>query len=64
MNTLEPFLIPLAMIIVPVVLLLLMQLLSVAQNAGNTLVLGVPGFVPLKNGKAGSQDHKPEDGAS
>ena len=31
----------------------LMQSLSVAQNAGNTLVLGVPGgFVPLKNGMA------------
>jgi len=31
----------------------LMQSLSAAQNAGNTLVLGVPGgFVPLKNGKA------------
>jgi regulator of protease activity HflC (stomatin/prohibitin superfamily) len=42
----------------------LMQSLSAAQNAGNTLVLGVPGFVPLKNGKAGSTEHKPEDGAS
>jgi len=42
----------------------LMQSLSAAQAAGNTLVLGVPGFVPLKNGKAGSPDHKPEDGAS
>jgi regulator of protease activity HflC (stomatin/prohibitin superfamily) len=31
----------------------LMQSLSAAKNAGNTLVLGVPGgFVPLKNGKA------------
>jgi regulator of protease activity HflC (stomatin/prohibitin superfamily) len=30
----------------------LMQSLSAAQNAGNTLVLGIPGgFVPLKNGK-------------
>jgi regulator of protease activity HflC (stomatin/prohibitin superfamily) len=30
----------------------LMQSLSAAQNAGNTLVLGMPGgFVPLKNGK-------------
>jgi regulator of protease activity HflC (stomatin/prohibitin superfamily) len=30
----------------------LMQSLSAAQNAGNTLVLGLPGgFVPLKNGK-------------
>ena len=29
----------------------LMQSLSAAQNAGNTLVLGVPGFVPLKNGQ-------------
>lgn len=42
----------------------LMQSLSAAQNAGNTLVLGVPGFVPLKNGKAGATEHKPEDGAS
>jgi len=24
----------------------------------------MPGFVPLKNGKAGSPEHKPEDGAS
>ena len=42
----------------------LMQSLSAAQIAGSTLVLGVPGFVPLKNGKAGSPEHKPEDGAS
>ena len=42
----------------------LMQSLSAAQNAGNTLVLGVPGFVPLKNGKAGSAEQKPEDEAS
>jgi regulator of protease activity HflC (stomatin/prohibitin superfamily) len=33
----------------------LMQSLSAAQNAGSTLVLGMPGgFVPLKNGKAAS----------
>src|SRR5205085_8276047 len=33
----------------------LMQSLSAAQGAGNTLVVGVPGgFVPLKNGKAGA----------
>ena len=32
-----------------------LQSLSAAQSAGNTLVLGVPaGFVPLKNGKASS----------
>jgi regulator of protease activity HflC (stomatin/prohibitin superfamily) len=42
----------------------LMQSLSAAQTAGNTLVLGVPGFVPLKNGKAGSPEHKAEDGVS
>jgi len=43
----------------------LMQSLSAAQNAGSTLVLGVPGgFVPLKNGKAGSPQPKSEDGAS
>jgi regulator of protease activity HflC (stomatin/prohibitin superfamily) len=35
----------------------LMQSLSAAQNAGNTLVLGVPGgFVPLKNGKTAPSD--------
>ena len=28
------------------------------------LVLGLPGFVPLKNGQAGSSEHKAEDGAS
>jgi hypothetical protein len=38
--------------------------LSAAQNAGNTLVVGVPNFVPLKNGKTGSAEHKPEDGSS
>src|SRR5207253_3532698 len=33
----------------------LMQSLTAAQNAGNTLVLGMPaGFVPLKNGTASS----------
>ena len=42
----------------------LMQSLSAAQNAGNTLVVGVPNFIPLKNGKAGSPEPKPEDGAS
>src|SRR5438046_5899516 len=32
----------------------LMQSLTAAQNAGSTLVLGMPGgFVPLKNGKSG-----------
>src|SRR5262245_536933 len=39
----------------------LMQSLAAAQNAGNTLVLGVPGgFVPLKNGKTGSPPPKTE----
>ena len=44
----------------------LMQSLTAAQNAGNTLVLGVPGgFVPLKNGKAGAHESTThEDGAS
>jgi len=42
----------------------LMQSLSSAQNAGSTLVLGLPGFMPLKNGKVGSAEHQPEDGAS
>jgi len=43
----------------------LMQSLTAAQNAGNTLVLGLPGFVPLKNGKAGSAaPNREDDGAS
>ena len=42
-----------------------LQSLSAAQNAGNTLVLGMPaGFVPLKNGKAGSGVRNPEDDAA
>lgn len=40
----------------------LMQSLSAAQNAGNTLVLGMPGgFVPLKNGKAGAPASTADD---
>lgn len=42
----------------------LMQSLTAAQNAGNTLVLGVPGFVPLKNGKAGSPAPNTEEGGA
>ena len=44
----------------------LMQSLTAAQNAGNTLVMGMPGgFVPLKNGKAGAHGSTThEDGAS
>lgn len=42
----------------------LMQSLSAAQGAGSTLVLGVPGFVPLKNGKSGSTERKNDDAAS
>jgi regulator of protease activity HflC (stomatin/prohibitin superfamily) len=39
----------------------LMQSLSAAQNAGNTLVLGMPGgFVPLKNGKSGPAPEAPD----
>ena len=34
----------------------LMQSLSAAQNAGSTLVLGVPGFVPLKNGQQSKRE--------
>ncbi len=42
-----------------------LQSLATAQSTGNTLVLGMPaGFVPLKNGKVSSHEHKPEDGAS
>jgi hypothetical protein len=62
MNTLAPLYIVLAMLIV--MNLGLLQSLSTAQNAGNTLVLGLSGFMPLKKGKAGSPEHKPEDGAS
>jgi hypothetical protein len=40
----------------------LMQSLTTAQNAGNTLVLGVPGgFVPLKAGQP-APDAKTESG--
>lgn len=42
----------------------LMQSLFAAQKAGNTLVVGVPNFVPLKNGKTSSTEHKTEDGAT
>jgi hypothetical protein len=52
MNTLAPLSIVLAMLIVAVVLL----------KIGS--VLGLPGFMPLKNGKAGWPEHKLEDGAS
>src|SRR5213078_2426471 len=39
----------------------LMQSLMTAQNAGNTLVLGVPGFVPLKNGKSNATPEKGQE---
>jgi hypothetical protein len=40
----------------------LMQSLSAAQTAGNTLVLGMPGgFVPLKNGKTGPAPELPAE---
>jgi regulator of protease activity HflC (stomatin/prohibitin superfamily) len=40
----------------------LMQSLSAAQTAGNTLVLGMPGgFVPLKNGKTGPAPETPDE---
>jgi len=41
----------------------MMQSLSAAQNAGSTLVFGMPGgFVPLKNGKPnGASEHKTEN---
>lgn len=42
----------------------LMQSLSAAQSAGNTLVVGVPNFVPLKNGKAAPASSTEEGGAS
>jgi regulator of protease activity HflC (stomatin/prohibitin superfamily) len=40
----------------------LMQSLSAAQKAGNTLVLGMPGgFVPLKNGKPNATTDRPDE---
>jgi len=40
----------------------LLQSLAAAQTAGNTLVFGVPGgFVPLKNGKAGTAAEAPAE---
>lgn len=40
----------------------LMQSLSAAQAAGNTLVLGMPGgFVPLKNGQSGAAPEPPAE---
>ncbi len=39
----------------------LMQSLTTAQNAGNTLVLGMPGFLPLKNGKVASAGEAKEN---
>ena len=42
-----------------------LQSLATAQNAGNTLVLGMPaGFVPLKNGKAASAPNAKDDADS
>jgi len=41
----------------------LMQSLSAAQSAGNTLVIGMPGgFVPLKNSKSAAASE--EDGSA
>ena len=43
----------------------LMQSLTAAQNAGNTLVLGMPGgFVPLKAGKSASAGEVKENGGA
>jgi len=40
----------------------LMQSLSAAQTAGNTLVFGMPGgFLPLKNGKTGPAPETPAE---
>ena len=40
----------------------LMQSLSAAQSAGNTLVLGIPGgFVPLKNGRTTTASEPPAE---
>ncbi len=40
----------------------LMQSLSAAQSAGNTLVLGMPGgFVPLKNGRSTAPPEPPAE---
>ncbi|MEW6161088.1 MAG: slipin family protein [Verrucomicrobiota bacterium] len=40
----------------------LLQSLAAAQNAGNTLVLGVPGFIPLKNGTRNPATPNTEEG--
>jgi regulator of protease activity HflC (stomatin/prohibitin superfamily) len=43
----------------------LIQSLTAAQNAGNTLVLGMPGgFVPLKAGKTATSDEVRENGSA
>ncbi|MBI4326283.1 MAG: hypothetical protein HY674_13625 [Chloroflexi bacterium] len=43
----------------------LMQSLTAAQNAGNPLVLGMPGgFVPLKAGKTASTSEVKENGGA
>jgi len=59
MNTIAPLFIVLAMLIVTVVLL------KIGKIRHSHIVSEVlPGFMPLKNGKAGSPAHEPEDGAS
>jgi len=43
----------------------LMQSLTAAQSAGNTLVLGLPGgFIPLKAGKTATSDEVRENGSA
>ena len=63
MNNLATFFIVPVMLIVIVVLLRLLQWLSAVQNTGNTLMVGVPNVVPLKNGKS-APVHEAEEGAS
>jgi hypothetical protein len=59
MNTLAPLFIVLTLLIVTVVLL------NVGKIRHSHIVPeGLPGFMPWKNGKAGTPEQKPEDGAS
>ena len=59
MNTLAPLFIVLALLIVTVVLLKIGKI-----HRSLIVPEGLSGFMPLQNGKAGSPENKPEDGAS
>jgi hypothetical protein len=59
MNTLAPLFIVLAMLIATVVLLKIGKI-----RHSHIVWEGYVGLMRLTNGKAGSPEHKPEDGAS